>query len=137
MKRAARMTKQRRIILEELRATHNHPTADEIYHRVRERLPRISLGTVYRNLDRLAASGMIRRLDNAGPQMRFDADLDRHIHIRCVRCGRITDLDGDPDTSEHECDRDMLAGTGYTMIERRIEYTGICPACAEKEGEPS
>jgi Fur family ferric uptake transcriptional regulator len=137
MKRVPRMTVQRRIILEELKAMHNHPTADEIYHRVRERLPRISLGTVYRNLDRLAASGMIRRLDNAGPPMRFDADLDGHTHIRCVKCGRITDLVGSSGASEYECDREVLAGTGYTMIERRIEYTGICPACAGKEGEPS
>jgi Fur family ferric uptake transcriptional regulator len=125
-----RMTKQRQLILEELKAMDHHPTADEIYHRVREKMPRISLGTVYRNLEKLAASGVIRKFDYAGSQMRFDADLHGHHHIRCARCGRIDDIDGAPDL--RESDREMAARTGYRLTGSRIEYLGICPACIEE-----
>jgi Fur family ferric uptake transcriptional regulator len=121
------MTRQRKVILEELRMMPHHPTADELYQRVRQRLPRISLGTVYRNLEKLAVSGMIRKLDYAGSQMRFDGDLHSHQHIRCVECGRIEDIDTAPEPTD--CDRDIVAGSGYRLIERRVEYLGVCPAC--------
>ena len=122
-----RITRQRQVILEELGALHTHPTADELYARVRKRLPKISLGTVYRNLDLLTRHGLIRKLDVCGSQMRFDGDLEKHHHIRCIRCGRIDDL---PEGSGiTECDQDMIHATGYEVIERRIEFLGICPAC--------
>ena len=73
-----RMTDQRRVILEELRATKSHPTADELYRDVRRRLPKISLGTVYRNLDILNKAGMINKLDFGSGQSRYDADLSNH-----------------------------------------------------------
>lgn len=127
-----RMTKQRRVILEELRMFHTHPTADEIYERVRTKLPHVSLGTVYRNLELLSRSGVIRKLEIGGQQMRFDGELNKHQHIRCIRCGRIDDLRGDPLPTE--CDRDVLASTGYELIERHVEFLGICPACREAGG---
>ncbi len=122
-----RMTKRRRVILEELRMFHTHPTADEIYERVRTKLPHVSLGTVYRNLELLSRSGVIRKLEIGGQQMRFDGELNKHQHIRCIRCGRIDDLPGDPLPTQ--CDRDILASTGYELVERRVEFLGICPAC--------
>lgn len=61
-----RMTKQRRVILDTLRSTETHPTADEVYRLVQKQIPRISLGTVYRNLDLLARCGSIRKLDIMG-----------------------------------------------------------------------
>ena len=61
-----RMTQQRQVILEELRLCRSHPTADELYSRVRRRLPRISLGTVYRNLETLAERGLIRKMEVGG-----------------------------------------------------------------------
>ena len=66
-----RMTRQRRVILEEIRRTNSHPAADEIYERVRKRLPRISLGTVYRNLDVLCELGEIQRLELSGAMKRY------------------------------------------------------------------
>ena len=131
MESSLRMTKQRQVILEELRMMHTHPTADELYERVRARLPRISLGTVYRNLEKLAGSGIIRRLDYSGSQMRFDGDLHGHQHIRCISCGRIEDIEGAPEPIR--CDRELLTGTGYRLVERRVEYVGICPECDARE----
>ena len=67
-----RMTRQRMVILEELRKVKTHPTADELYAMVRTRMPRISLGTVYRNLDFLTESKEILKLESAGSIRRFD-----------------------------------------------------------------
>ena len=69
-----RMTYQREIILEELKKTKTHPTADELYTTVRQRIPHISLATVYRNLETLANSGLVRKLEVIGRQKRFDGN---------------------------------------------------------------
>jgi len=71
-----KMTKQRRVIVEELKKLKTHPTATLIYELVRKRLPRISLGTVYRNLDLLAEAGIIQKLETAGTQKRFDGTVE-------------------------------------------------------------
>jgi Fur family ferric uptake transcriptional regulator len=127
-----RKTKQREVILDELMKLCTHPSADELYGRVKKRLPRISLGTVYRNLDVLSREGIIRRLEIAGSQKRFDADTGDHQHIRCVRCGRIDDLAAGADRVR--CDARVAQGTGYRVLGWRIEYLGICPACRKKTG---
>jgi Fur family ferric uptake transcriptional regulator len=127
-----RKTKQRAVILDELMKLRTHPSADELYLRVKKRLPRVSLGTVYRNLDVLAREGVIRRLEIAGPQKRFDGDTEDHGHIRCVECGRIEDLSSGSDGAR--CDARVAKGTGYRVLGRRIEYLGVCPACRKKSG---
>lgn len=128
-----RMTRQRQVILEELCMLHNHPTADEIYARVRRRLPRVSLGTVYRTLELLSRNGMIGKVETAGRQMRFDRDLDGHQHIRCVRCGRIDDIPGEREPTD--CDREIVESTGYALVERRVEFLGLCPSCRKAAGD--
>lgn len=124
-----RMTRQRAVILEELRKTKSHPTADELYSIVRERLPRISLGTVYRNLDFLADSGEIRRLEAAGSTKRFDGDISWHQHVRCVHCGRIGDIMQPLAVPPVE----GLQVDGFTaIVGSRIEFDGVCEECANR-----
>jgi Fur family ferric uptake transcriptional regulator len=82
-----RMTRQRRTIMEVLEKVDNHPAADEIYEMVRHKLPHISLGTVYRNLDVLSEHGLIRKMEFAGSQRRFDGRRNNHYHLRCTGCG--------------------------------------------------
>jgi Fur family ferric uptake transcriptional regulator len=121
-----RNTPQRKAILEELRKATSHPTAVELYERVRGRMPKISLGTVYRNLDLLAEMGKIQKLDLAGSEARFDGNLDTHDHVRCVRCGRLDDVYGLPTGS-------LIHGpsqpAGYEILGHRLELLGICPRC--------
>lgn len=121
-----RMTRQRMVILEELKKLHTHPTADELYAMVRARLPRISLGTVYRNLDFLAETGEILKLEAAGSIRRFDGDVRPHQHIRCTRCGRVGDIMPPfpaPDVTG-------LQVEGFTVTRARVEFEGVCDACA-------
>lgn len=128
-----RMTVQRQIILDELRTMRTHPTADELYARVRIRLPRISLGTVYRNLELLAAQGKIRKLDGAGPQRRFDFNPESHHHVRCVECGAVDDATMDSPLCMD--DFPETAG-GYKILAVRIEWLGLCPRCLIKRDNP-
>lgn len=126
-----RMTHQRRIILEELKKVSSHPTADGVYEMVRLRLPRISLGTVYRNLEILSGCGMIQKLEMGGAQRRFDGNAKNHYHVRCIRCDRLKDVPIEPITAIG----DALSGNiDYEIIGHRLEFIGICPQC-RKEGQ--
>jgi Fe2+ or Zn2+ uptake regulation protein len=128
-----RSTRQRQVILEEVKRARNHPTADEIYERVRARLPRVSLGTVYRNLDLLAANGDIVKLVPGRNQMRFDGNLTAHYHMTCVHCGRIEDLH----LAESDNPVDILETmtshfTKYGVFGHKLEFMGVCAECTAK-----
>ncbi len=125
-----RLTTQRQIILEELGKVTSHPTANEVYDMVRKRLPRIGLGTVYRNLELMAESGIILKLEVGGTQKRFDATVESHYHVRCNSCGRVDDID----IPVQESINDMAAAaTEYTILGHHIEFTGTCKVCAEQK----
>ncbi len=122
------MTKQRSMIFEVLKSTKGHPTAYQIHDEVRQLLPQISLGTVYRNLDILSELGMINQF-NVGGMRRFDADLNEHNHIRCVSCGKIDDFPG----VEITLDRQSTETTkGYKVLGQRVDFFGICRLCHAK-----
>lgn len=125
-----RQTRQRNVILQELQRMKSHPSADELYQRVRRRHPGLSLSTVYRNLDVLSEQGVIQKLDVGGTQRRYDGDLSEHHHIRCTGCGRVDDLSGNLPC----CIEDAFAGrSGYKITGHRLELTGLCPKCRRKK----
>ncbi len=129
-----RMTKQRRIILEEVLKSGAHPTADEIYERVKKRLPRISLGTIYRNLDILASEGLIGKLSTDYPQMRFDPRPDDHYHITCLQCGKIEDAPIEP-LEDPLKNLEHVVGhlTKYGVFGHKLEFVGFCSECLKKQ----
>ncbi len=121
-----RNTRQRQVILEELRKLKTHPTADELYELVRRTVPRISLGTVYRNLELLSNEGIIQKLDQAGGRSRFDGNPDVHYHVRCLQCGRVEDVMADPVKAIDRIGQNI---DGYDITGYRLEYLGICSKC--------
>lgn len=126
-----RNTKQRELILEELRRLKSHPTATALYDGVRRRLPSISLGTVYRNLEQMAQAGVIRKVELPGAPARYDATTDPHDHIRCISCGRVDDLPAVPLDRLLSAPQDWA---GYELVVCRIELLGVCPTCrAQRE----
>lgn len=125
-----RNTRQRQVIVEELRRLDHHPTAAELYALTRHRLPRISLGTVYRNLDVLTKMGVVRKVEGGGSGARFDCNPEPHHHVRCVGCGGIGDIAGLPEAFQ---DRDLGRVDGYEILEYRLEFIGYCPDCIEKQ----
>ncbi|MDW7771400.1 MAG: transcriptional repressor [Desulfobulbaceae bacterium] len=121
-----RMTHQREIILQELKKNKNHPSADELYERVKKKLPRISLATVYRNLEVLSETGAINKIEISGRQKRFDWELSSHNHIYCMQCHRVEDINIKmPEKPALE----PFESRGYKVQGCRIEFFGYCPAC--------
>jgi Fur family transcriptional regulator, ferric uptake regulator len=131
-KKNSRSTKQRQVILEEIRNTFSHPTADEVYELVRSRLPRISLGTVYRNLESLAAQGLIQKLDSGGTQRRFDGNPGPHYHIRCMGCGKVDDIPGEADQN---LDHVIRTRSDYEIWGHQLEFRGLCPQCQQGDNQ--
>ena len=128
-----RKTEQRRIILEEIQNCSDHPTADEVYLRAKRHLPRISLGTIYRNLELMAAKGLISRLELGGGQRRYDPMNADHSHFICSICGSVEDLPFSIELPE-------LEKTHPWVQERviqggRTDYVGLCPQCARSESK--
>ena len=123
------MTRQRQVILEALRNVTSHPSADEIYEMVRKRMPRISLGTVYRNLEILAECGEIQKLELGCSLKRFDGVADEHYHIRCLHCDRLFDA---PPGSRIRISHELKGCTDFKIIGHRLEFIGICPECYDQ-----
>ena len=127
--RKLRITRQRRAILDELGKTRAHPTADAVFARVRRRLPRISLATVYRNLLLLAERGMIQVLEQGGSPRRFDGNRVLHDHVRCLRCGQVEDTGLSLPVAHGKA---AGAARGYRILGHRLELLGLCPECRTK-----
>ena len=126
-----RMTNQREIILRELKKSKRHLAADELYDIVKKVMPRISLATVYRNLEILSEAGLIGKLEISGRQKRFDFDVSDHDHIYCVVCHRVDNLSIERKSVNSE--QLAAARAGYTITGYRVEIVGICPDCQKKE----
>jgi len=132
-----RKTPQRRVILELLREARWHPTADELFQAVRRRLPRVSLGTVYRNLDLLSEACVIGRIESAIGPRRFDGHVENHTHVHCLRCGSLEDLSFNGpslrDVLENLTGGSETTETGFRITGHRVDFEGICPRCGPGE----
>jgi len=123
-----RETRQRRVVYETVRETRTHPTADWIFEQVRGTLPKISLGTVYRNLAVLKAEGLVREVVGTDRRTRYEANIGPHAHFVCTACGEIRDLEtiGPVDW------RTQKELVGCEVIEQRLELLGLCAACQRR-----
>src|SRR5262245_23924240 len=120
-----RSTRQRRLVYEAVMGTDTHPTAEWVYEAVRRVLPRVSLGTVYRNLQVLVGEGRLKSFTRAG-RTRYDGDLEVHDHFSCDRCGLLMDI---PRAAEALSSERRLKAKGYVVSERVLEYHGLCRSC--------
>ncbi|MEJ5377020.1 MAG: transcriptional repressor [bacterium] len=120
------LTPQREVILDELRSSQDHPTAEEIFQRIRKKLPRVSLATVYRNLETMSRAGIIRKVETAGPKMRFDGNMFPHFHMRCVRCARVMDA---PWELREIASRIPQEIQGHQVIGHNLELVVLCSSC--------
>jgi Fur family transcriptional regulator, ferric uptake regulator len=124
-----RMSTQRRVIFDKLCSVSSHPTANEIYDLVRGCLPNISLGTVYRNLELLCREGVIKKIVGEGSQMRYDAMVEAHHHIICVRCGKVDDVLVEKGIVPAGI---ACKAEGYELLGYRLEFLGRCASCKGK-----
>ncbi len=124
-----RFTRQRRIILEEVRRQQHHPSAKEVYDAVKVRLPNISLGTVYRGLSVLVELGLICKVEH-GEYARFDANLAEHHHLICTDCDQLLDVEvplSDPLNTQ------QFKARGFEVQGYKLELYGLCPTCATNQ----
>jgi Fe2+ or Zn2+ uptake regulation protein len=123
-----RSTRQLAAVYNVVRKAHTHPSADEIYVQVRKLLPRISLGTVYRNLQRLGAEGRVRMLLLQERVARYDAVLTEHDHFVCQQCGRIEDIKLERD---RQVNFSPLRDDGFTVVSHSLAIYGLCQRCGK------
>jgi len=123
-----RQTRQLGAVYDVVHAAHDHPTAEEVHARVRRRMPRVSLGTVYRNLQKLATQQRLRVVHLADRTARYDGMLQEHDHFVCERCGEVTDLvrkrSAPPDCA-------TLDRAGYGIRAHALTFYGTCPGCGK------
>ncbi len=119
-------SRQRESIKEYLMSTREHPTAEVIYNHVRESYPKISLGTVYRNLTLLVDLGEIKKISTGDGTDHFDADTSAHSHYYCRCCHSVMDLEVTP--SVEQILSASSAGIG-TIESASLLFTGVCKNC--------
>ena len=120
-----RNTRQRQLVLDTVRATSEHPTADEIYTAIRKVDEHVSRGTVYRNLNLLAEEGVIRAIKTPGGS-RFDWNCSEHAHIICTSCGKVADLSLPYDKG---LDTKATQDSGFSACSHYTLFEGVCPEC--------
>jgi Fe2+ or Zn2+ uptake regulation protein len=125
-------TIQRRALLEAVLDRDDHPTTNQVFEAVRVRNPQISRATVHRNLETLSEMGVITKTCHTGGVARYDARVDIHHHLICLRCNSIVDIDDEnlssltiPDTSAF----------GFEVSDFRVQLRGICRTCRKKSSK--
>ena len=121
-----RLTEQRRLILDTVRASTKHPTAETIYASLVSRLPNLSLATVYRNLHFLASRGSIREYSFEEGFLRYDPRLDLHGHFICQTCDLVTDFN----LPDKICPAHFGVYQMGSVKRGRIDFYGTCTKCA-------
>lgn len=120
-----RKSRQRDAILNDLKSRYDHPTAKELYHSVRECIPNLSLGTLYRNLSQLEENGQIIRISD-GTNDRFDANIAPHAHFKCLSCGKLYDIMSIKNDSYGFSDENIGQIYGFSLM-----LYGNCKICCE------
>lgn len=123
-------TKQRTLIYETVQSSYEHPTADDVFQAVRLKMPNISLGTVYRNLNVLTELGKIRKISVPGQPDHFDRHSPWHDHMVCEKCGKMIDITlcGSPSLTEQLAQQSGMQITGYSLVAQCV-----CPVCAAED----
>ena len=124
--RKLRSSNQRSLVQRIVESAHDHPTAQAVFERARKRMPLISLGTVYRNLQLLAEQGLLLERKVGNRPARYEANRYPHYHICCLRCGALEDLSI---PYQKVLDRRVQKMVQYKLREHRMEFYGICAQC--------
>jgi Fe2+ or Zn2+ uptake regulation protein len=123
--KGSHLTRQRAAVFDYLSGVDHHPSAEEIYHAVKRKLPRISLATVYKNLEKLVECGVASKLTYGDAAARYDIRTDHHYHTRCLGCGKIQDFDA----AEGIETLRRIKPRGFNVTDYRLELLGHCRDC--------
>lgn len=122
------VTYQRILIYKSLMANKSHPTAEEIYKDVKQEYPSISLATVYKTLETFALNELIGKVTQLHDLARYDADMDMHHHLVCLKCRKVIDIHDEHLNKLNLPQHDAFHISGY-----RIQFEGVCKECEVEE----
>lgn len=122
-------TPQRLAIYRELLVTDEHPTIETIHQRVLAHQPALPIGTVYKTIESLELAGLVSEVSLPGNAKRYDANIERHHHLVCTRCHRVTDFI-DPALDDI---RPAARLRGFRATEVKIQIIGICSICQKSD----
>lgn len=128
-----RYSKKREAILECLRSTDTHPTAEWIYEKLKPVYPDLSLATVYRNLNEMKAAGLVRSMGVVASHEHFDGSIQPHRHAVCNVCGKILDVAAEGADIPEEITRQVEEVTGFKISYTAVSFNGICEECRKKQ----
>ncbi len=133
MEATCKQFRKRSAILDCVRASHTHPSAEAVYASLKPEYPDLSLGTIYRNLALFKQQGLIVSLGTVNGVERFDGDIHPHVHFICNCCGGVSDLpelEVPPELSEA-----AARSCGGRVDGSRLSFSGVCRACLERKAE--
>jgi Fur family transcriptional regulator, peroxide stress response regulator len=125
-----RMTRQRQTVYDTLMDQRDHPTADEVFSRVKRTMPTISLATVYNCLEKLVDCGLVRQVNRDRESTRYCANLKEHGHFYCRQCGSVHDIDL---PSGQPADLGLALPEGFRVDQLDVNLRGVCPECGAKQ----
>jgi len=129
-------SRQRSLILDIIKNTKTHPTADWVYQEAKKELPTIGIATVYRNLNTLVEMGEVRRLVSGDGQDRFDGDIGEHFHMKCTCCGGLVDLEPEDDSKLFRLKKaigEAFPGLGEGVELDAVLLKGLCAKCIDEK----
>jgi len=129
MEKTYRNSRQRTRVLEVLQSTDSHPTADWVYENLKKEFPKLSLGTVYRNIGILIEQGLVQRIQSGSTHDRFEANNEKHYHLICEKCGKIMDFNM---KEINDLEKQASRMTNFKINSHRIDFFGICSNCTGK-----
>ena len=121
-----KITPQRVAVYREIASTNSHPSAEELYEKLKEKMEGISLTTVYRTLSNLESAGLVVRVPTLKDKVRFDARVEPHSHFICLKCGRVYDLEVTPEPPKEELDKE-----GHPAVSCSLVCYGTCRNCKQ------
>ena len=130
--RGLRMTDQRRAVYDTLMARRDHPSAVEVFTRVRTRMPSISLATVYNCLETLSGCGLVKAVNLERGPARYCPNLEEHAHFHCAGCGTVLDL---PLRARRKPEDVWELPEDLLVTTHEVAFRGFCPACAPAEND--
>ena len=128
-----RMTPQRREVYEVLRVSHDHPTVAEVLQRAKEKMPGISLATVYNCLETLTEHGLIRQVNVERGSSRYCANMEDHVHFHCEGCGAVVDAMPREQVMVAQLWK-LPRGSKVTGLD--VAIRGLCPECTKAQSRP-
>jgi Fe2+ or Zn2+ uptake regulation protein len=126
-----KLTRHRRFVFDTVRDSHDHPTAEEVFHRTQKAMPEISFATVYNSLSILVECGLVRQVTLDRSPARFCANMRDHCHFYCDVCAEVTDLD----LPQAAAATNLDLPSGFKISNYSLSLRGTCPKCGAKAGE--